>query len=227
MKKITLLCSVVWLLGARDIYDINGSLATTSAEALTIGEGCVVVHNLDNNIEIIISKAYIDNIKGDTALIKFLPFDDFSQNAIPNFKITPTKKDKLECGLFKDRLLVIAPDLSSYQLFKDATTIHPDIFMAHISAKKIASPQKADFVKFCEDYSVGRVVFVIEDIAYYIDAISFKVIKKDKLSIKYKANMLPFYSRIKDIEKPFFSWFGYKQVENYNEYYKKLLEIRD
>lgn len=202
---------------------------TVESSFLRTGMSGIVIHRFDENRSTIVAKAVVDALKGNTALIKYEIFDDLAQDALPRLTRKPTLGDTVIFESFSDRVTVIAPNQNSYQKVTLADTtktyIHPDHFAYYLSTQRHPQPTRDDLTNYCKTLSIGRLIFAFEKESVEVDCGTLKPLKTTALQ-QTDTNMTdPFYNRIEEIEKPFFSWFRSYKIGNFDPYYKKILGL--
>ncbi len=193
-----------------------------------VGSSGVVIREFDDEHESIIAKAIVEEKNEKEMKIRFKPFDMLKQDALPTPKIKPRKGDKVILNYLYDRAFVIVPNEESYlevlSQFPAISWIHPDILAAFLSKEYNPQPSKEDFQKVCNKNASMLLFFAIGDKGYFVDCNTFKIIKETPFDKKDSKEMVPFYSRIGEIESNIFDLTKGK-IENYETYYKKLLGI--
>ncbi len=209
------------------ILSINGNVATLkNSPNVQIGSSGVVVHSYSKQHSTIVAKAIVIDKDSNYIKIKFKKFDDLKQDVLPVPMILPTTGDTVILNYLYNHALAITPN---YKTYKEVTTkhndinwLHPDLFAAKLFADNNPSPNKEDFQNMCKDYSFSLLYFAINGHGYFVDCNSFKVIKQENLQTNDSKIIVPFYSRIKDIEASWLS-FGKSKITNYANYYQMLL----
>ena len=125
-----------------------------------------------------------------------------------------------------DRILLIAPTEASYDLVttsqKNKTFINADLFAVSISKEGHPSPLKEDFQRFCTDYDVGIIEFVVGQKVFRVDAYAFKVLEKIDVNFPQTKAQVPFYSRVEKIHADMWGE-GSDEIKHYESYYLSLL----
>jgi hypothetical protein len=146
-------------------------------------------------------------------IVKFYPYENLKNDAFALPLVMPKVGDKIILGKDYDRILIIAPNQETYikvkNMYKRFDVISSDVFAPFINDL----PTKEDFRKFCDDFNIGRIIFVLDKI-YEVDSFSFyKIYEKDfKTNAKYKKAFFTSY--------PSFDVTG----ENIEKYYKSLIK---
>lgn len=209
-----------------EILSISKNKAVIKNINAPIGSSGIVVHYFDKEHSTIVAGAELVAPNK----IKFRVFEALKQDALPVPNIKPKIGDEVILNYLYDRGVIIAPNFKTYQEIankhSDIEWLHPDLLAAELSIAKNPAPEKEDFKKFCEDYSVGLLYFAIKEKGYFVDCYTFKKLKSENIKTFNKSVHLPFYSRIKEIETNWFNFYQNQEVTNYNDYYKNLLELK-
>ncbi len=210
-----------------EIISIEGSIATIkNSPNVKIGSSGVVIHNYSNKHSTIVAKAIAIDKDSNYIKIKFLKFSDLQQDVLPVPVILPSVGDTVILNYLYNHALAITPNFKTYKeviaKHKDINWLHPDLFAAKLFTDSNPSPNREDFQNICKDYSFALLYFAIDHNGYFVDCNSFKILNHENLDTKEDKFILPFYSRIKDIDTSLFN-FGKSKIENYNNYYKMLL----
>ncbi|HDX6329702.1 plasminogen-binding N-terminal domain-containing protein [Campylobacter fetus] len=236
MKKIAimllLLCSFVF--GAEFNMKTNYSLLLnvhdgigeiTDNPDIVVNSSGVVMHKFKDGSKSIIARAVVTEKKDGFAKVRFEVFDSLKQQALPIPKILPSAGDEIVLNFLYDRSLIVVPNKEIYKEitdnFKNITFIHPDIVGAYLNYEYKPNPSRDDFRKMCAQSAAGLIFVALDNEAVFADCGSFAVLKKFKSgSVDYY--QLPFYTRVKGIDTIFWKLDGAK-INNYDEYYKRLL----
>ena len=209
------------------ILSIDGNIATVkNSPEIKIGSSGVVIHSYSKKHSTIVAKVIVVDKNSDYIKVRFRKFSDLKQDVLPVPMILPTTGDTVILNYLYNHALAITPN---YKTYKEVTTkhndinwLHPDLFSAKLFADSNPSPNKDDFQNMCKDYSFNLLYFAVNQEGYFVDCNSFKVLKQESLNTKENKTVVPFYSRIKDIDASWLS-FGKSKITNYNNYYKMLL----
>ena len=144
--------------------------------------------------------------------------------------------EELDQLAFNDRAFLIAPTQEIYEkinaAYPDVTWLHPDLFAAYLMDIGHTAPVKGDFRQICLQYATGVVYLVNLNEGQVLDCQTFSVLKKDYITGRapIQERVLPFYSRIGDVNS---NWFSYiindVKTQDYYLYFDALLkgEIKD
>ena len=204
------------------------SAVIASNPYVPVGSSGVIIRKFDDNHETIIAKAVVESKNEQEIKIKFKVFDMLKQDALPSPKIFPKKGDIVILNYLYDRAFAIVPNEESYlevlSSFQNISWIHPDILAAFLSKEYNPQPSKEDFQTVCNKNASMLLFFAIGDKGYFVDCNTFQVLKETPFDKKEGKETLPFYSRIGEIESNIFN-FSKSNIDNYENYYKKLLGI--
>ena len=215
MKKLLLLFIAIYLFGFNS-DKISTTILTTSKYHAIIdtkvpaGMTGYVMHN-----DMMIAKA-VSLGKGN---VKYLPLVKLKNEALATPKIMPKKDDTIIFGLYNNRGLILAPNQDTYiktvSKYPNINFINSDIFANYFTTK----PDIDDFHKFCRDFNVGFVDFIL-DKEYIVDCESFVVLEKKPIQkvIPYKH---PFFTNYEKFTNSLFSIVP----SNWIEYYKSFFKI--
>ncbi len=198
----------------------------------SVGSSGIILRDFDGTHKTIIAVVEVVEKKGASAILKYKKFSALNQDALPQYSITPKKGDEVILNYLYNRALIIAPNEESFNYIKKThnkfSWIHPDIFASTLARDYSPAPKKDDFKKECTEDSFALLFFIVEDSGYFVDCNSFKILHKVELpkDLKNTKQMTPFYHRLKEIKGRVFGLMGGKGIQNYNNYYKKLLGIK-
>ena len=181
------------------------NIATVN-KVITKGMTGYVIHN-----KMMIAKA----VSMGEQNITLMPLYSLKNSALASPKISPALGDKVIFGLYNSRGLIIAPNQTIYlktqQQNPNINFLSSDIFANYFDSK----PTKKDFQKFCIDFNVGLIYFIL-DKQYVVDCNSFSVLETSNANTaKYTK---PFFANYKEFHKSLFS----SVPKNWIQYYKSL-----
>lgn len=209
------------------IFAVTEEFAKISLGNLQAGQSGVIINQADQN-KIIISQAYVESSNNTSSTLKIIQKDILPQDAIPTSKLKPSNGDTFILNhLYSSSLLIVANKETKdtvLEIYKEQNFLNEDFFAAYLKLEEEPTPEQKNFQDFSNKNQIGTIFFAIENRLFIVDALSFKVIAShaiDANSIKIK---VPFLSKIETIERGFWD-FGDDEIENYNEYYLKLLGI--
>lgn len=223
MQRLIIFLLFGSFLFANEIVSINQNGAKIHTTSYPIGTSGIVIHHYDKKHASIVARAIVTGV--DT--IRFEVFDALAQDALPRPKTLPQKGDEVILGYLYDRALIIAPNLATYQAIAnkiEEETLHPDLFATELSKAKHPVPSREDFKNFCNKYALAKIYIAFKDGSAIVDCYSFQQIGSLQVGSLGENIKLPFYSRLKEIESSIFDFFGKKEIQNYDAYYKSLME---
>jgi hypothetical protein len=194
-----------------------------------VGSSGVVIHSFDQSHKTIVATVEVVEKKDAKALLKYKNFTALKQNALPDYKITPTEGDTVILNYLYDRAMAIVPNAETLQSvtnrFSSIDWVHPDIFGSKLAIDYTPIPSKKEFQEECSQNSFSLLFFAIEDKGYFVDCNTFKVLSSaDITNQETKPTIKPFYTRVyKEIKNRVF---GTGNIGDYATYYKTLLGLK-
>jgi dihydroxyacetone kinase-like predicted kinase len=211
------------------IEKVRDDQATINIGQLQIGQSGVVIHKFKNNKSIILTNASVVSSNNNQSVIRFLSNKILEQNSISNTNIVATNGDEFILNHMYSVSLLIVPNYESYtsvmKKYKN-NFIDSELFASFLKINNNPTPSKDDIMKFTLQNNIATIYFVIQNKLYIIDALTFKIIQTKKLDIKNTKTQVPFYTKIDKFEKSFFDFIGNSEIENYNNYYKILIGVK-
>lgn len=209
------------------IFNVTQETAKISIGNLTIGQSGVIINQAERN-KIIISQAYVENSNKTSSTLKIIQNDILPQDAIPTSKLKPSNGDIFILNHLYSSSLLIVPNKEAkefiFDIYKEQNFLNEDFFAAYLKLEEEPIPKQEDFQNFSHKNQIGTLFFAIENKLYIVDALSFKVIATHLIMEQSDKIKVPFLSKIETIEKGFWD-FGDNEIEDYNQYYLKLLGI--
>lgn len=214
------------------ITNLNSNKSTIDVGNLTVGQTGIVVHLYDNDKRSIVANAKVISSNANSSVVEFFSFDDLKQDALPKTNRGVSVNDVLVLNYMYNSSLLIAPNFDAFQAvrneFKDNNFIHSDIFAAKLKYKNRPYPTKEDIQQFAIDQNLGTIFFILDGKIYVVDTKTFAILDSYKFSYEQKEQQIPFYTRVEDIESPFYQMtfiFGNDKL-TYNDYYKQILGLK-
>jgi len=246
MKKIFLLLLISLQLIAGMIksplltYDEESAVATIKVKTVDLGMSGFIVHKIATNHSSILKSIVVIGFdkESETATLKLSEYVGLRNNALPtgNWKVKVGDTAILAFGY--TRALLIAPTEEIYYRISKSVKIqwlHPDIFATILSFQGHPTPLKEDFDIMSNASSVGLIFVYLENRVYTLDAKSFAILSISDAPLPQKDVVLPFYTRVHNIDA---AWWGegsdpleeyaphyYKLLVEYNRHNRKLYEI--
>lgn len=225
------------------MYDVSEDGAKISRGNLKVGQSGIVIHRYPNTLQSILANGVVVDSNNEYTTLKFEPFEDLKQNAIPTTKVKPAEKDIFALNYLYGNSILIAPNAESYRTvsskFKDFNFIQLDIFAYYLKNHSEPLPSKEIIQEFARMQNLGTLFFNIENYVYIVDSRTFTILDKVFMFDSNTEENLPFYTRVEEIEDNFWDIdldslkkiidpFGEKEKEKastYSAYYKSVLGI--
>ncbi|MDX9813812.1 MAG: plasminogen-binding N-terminal domain-containing protein [Sulfurimonas sp.] len=233
MKSLILLSVFVFSLYANIIkapitsVDLKTKTATIEVSDLKKGMFGYLVHKLENGNTIILNTATILSYDPKTkqSKVSIDEFDMFNSDSLPTSDWSIVEGDEAIFAFGYDKALLIAPTEDIYYRISEAanvTWVHPDIFATILSRNGHPTPLRSDFAQFADETLTGIVFLYLNSRVYTLDAKTFKILAISEAKISQGKAMLPFYSRVEEIEA---AWWGEgsSRLSKYEPYYYELL----
>ena len=208
-------------------YDEESSTATIKVKSIDLGMSGFVVHNIAPNHNAILKNVVVVGFdkESEIATLKLSDYDGLRNNALPTGKWKLSVGDIAVLAFGYTRALLIAPSEEIYYRISKSVKIqwlHPDIFATILSFQGHPTPLKEDFDLMSNASSVGLVFIYLEGKVYTIDSKSFAILSISEAPLPQDKVVLPFYTRVENIEE---AWWGEgsNPLEEYEPHYYKLL----
>ena len=206
--------------------DHEKNIATIKVDRIDVGMTGFVIHKLDKDHSSIVKNAVVESFNDGVAVLKLSDFTDLKNTALPSGKWDVEVGDGVIMAFGYLRALLIAPNSEIYnKITKSAQNLqwlHPDIFASILSINGHPTPLKEDFDHMTSSSYVGLVFMFLDKKLYTLDAKSFKILNTSDVALEQRSEMLPFYSRVEEIDA---NWFGEgsDELEDYEPHYYELL----
>ncbi len=197
------------------LSNITDSTALINIGNLKVGQSGIIQHRYENGNSIIVTNAYVESSNNNSSVIKFIPFFDLKQNAIPTSNRKVSSEDRFILNYMYDQSLLITPNIESFRQvrakFVENNFMHSDIFGAYLKSEYQPLPSKKIIQEFARSQNLGTIFIVIKSDVYTIDTRTFTILNKQKISNISSKSQMPFYTRIENIEANLFTngWFGW------------------
>lgn len=197
------------------LSNVSVDSATINIGNLKIGQSGVIEHLYEDGHSIIVSSAYVKSSNASTSEIKFLPFLDLKQNAIPTTNRKAQNGDRFILNYMYDQSLLIAPNIETFKYvrenFETHNFIHSDIFGAYLKSEYQPNPSQKLIQDYAMSQNLGTIFFVVKSDLYIVDSRTFTILGKKRITNVTKKSQMPFYTRIENIESNLFTngWFGW------------------
>jgi hypothetical protein len=238
---IFLSLTITFLLGAYDkpLFEEYETTLTTvdktraiidDSASIVVGSSGIVLHTFENQESMIIARAAVISKDGKKAVLELIPFDALTQSNFPQISIEPQVGHTVILNYLYGRSLIVTPNYESFKkitdFFIDIEWIHPDITAAFLAKRYIPNPDRKRFREMCSINMTGLIAFNMNNMGYFVDCISFKVVKAFKMPLESDKTILPFYSRISEHIGTYPISLGTREITDYNEYYRHLLGVK-
>ncbi len=214
------------------ITNLNSNKSTIDIGNLIVGQTGIVVHIFDNDKKLIVSNAKVISSNSNSSVVEFFKFEDLKQNAVPTSKREVVNNDMLILNYMYNSSLLITPTLDAFQTVRDNfklnNFIHSDIFAAKLKYNNKPYPAKEDIQQFAIEQNLGTIFFVLDGKIFVVDSKTFQILDSYRFSFDQKEQQIPFYTRVEDIESPFYQVafiFGNERL-GFNDYYKEILGLK-
>ena len=191
------------------LSNITDTTASINIGNLKIGQSGIIQHRYKDGNSIIVSSAYVQSSNENSSIVKFIPFLDLKQNAIPTTNRKVSSEDRFILNYMYDQSLLITPNIDSFRYVRGKFTqnnfVHSDIFGAYLKSEYKPLPSKKTIQEFAMSQNLGTIFIVIKTNLYTIDTRTFTILNKQKVSNVSKRTQMPFYTRIENIESNLFT----------------------
>ena len=213
------------------ILDINATIAKIKVQKVNVGMSGFIFHKVAQNHGSILKNAIVTHYDSSTqiATLRLSKYDGLTNTALPSGKWRVQKGDLCILEFGYSRALLIAPTEDIYYKISKNTKIewvHPDIFATLLSLNLHPTPLLEDFNKIRKQIHIGLVFIYLNNTIYTVDSNTFAILKMSKTSLiqEEKELVLPFYTRVPEIETSWLAWGdGTNELEEYEPHYYSLL----
>ena len=198
------------------INNVIDDMATINVGNLKIGQSGIVNHTYNDGKKLIVASAFVIESNKNRSKIKFLPFLDLQQNALPTSNRKASNGDEFILNYLYNFSLLITPNNDSFRLvrnkFKESTFLHSDLFGSFLKYIHKPLPTKEMIQDFALSQNMGTIFMVIESNVYILDSRTFAILDKKILSPFSTTAQMPFYTRVEKIEtnlltQDYFRWY--------------------
>lgn len=202
--------------------------ATISIDRIDVGMSGFIVHNLDSSHSSILKNITVTGYDKDTkiATLKMDEYDVLYSSALPQGQWKVEAGDIAVLAFGYTRAILIAPNEDIYfkitKKIDQVQWIHPDIFATTLSLAGHPTPLKSDFYNMSDSISLGLLFIYLEKKVFTVDSKSFTILNISDAPFVQESEMLPFYSRVEEIDA---SWWGEgsNRMKTYEPHYYELL----
>lgn len=213
----------------RPILTINSDAteATIAIDKIDVGMSGFVVKEIAKDHSVILNNATVKEFDASKkiATITLGEFTPLKNDALPQGKWRAEANDTVSLAANYSRGVLIAPTEEIYHKITTHTKlqwIHPDLFATVLSFNGHPTPMREDFRKFSEVLSAGLALIYLDGKVFTIDIKSFKILSISDAKLEQKTPVLPFYTRVQNINA---NWFGEgsSRLDEYEPHYYELL----
>jgi len=233
MKKLLLLVTLTLQLLANTIqvplfsFNEKSNTATIKVKNVDVGVSGFIVHNITSEHTSILKNVVVASFDKEKhiATLKVSDFTGLRNNALPTGKWNVEVGDNVILAFGYSRALLIAPSEEIYYRISKSVNIqwlHPDIFATILSFNGHPTPLKEDFSAMSIATSVGLLFVYLDKKVFTVDVKSFKILTISDAPLVQDSVVLPFYTRVEEIDA---AWWGEgsDELEEYEPYYYELL----
>ncbi len=207
--------------------DAEKNIATIKVKNIDVGISGFIVHNITSKHSSILKNVVVTNFdkENQIATLKVSDFTGLRNNALPSGKWSVEVGDNVILAFGYSRALLIAPSEEIYYRISKSVKIqwlHPDIFATILSFRGHPTPLKEDFNAMSIATSIGLVFLYLDKRVYTIDVKSFKILAVSDAPLVQDSVVLPFYTRVPEIDA---NWWGEgsDELKEYEPHYYELL----
>ncbi len=200
---------------------------TIEIDKIDVGMSGWVIHKINDNHKTIIKNVEVTKFDKDTkvATLKLSDYTAFGNDTLPNVNFKVKIGDNVVLTFGYSRGLLIAPSEDIYYRITKKSQVqwvHPDIFATTLSFSGHPTPLREDFTRVSDSNSIGLIYIFLDNTIYTLDSKSFKILAATTVSLVQEEVVLPFYTRIKEIDS---NWWGEgsSELEDYEPHYYKLI----
>ncbi|MGB7403907.1 MAG: plasminogen-binding N-terminal domain-containing protein [Arcobacter sp.] len=206
------------------LYDVTSEHAKINIGNLKVGQSGVIQHTYKDGNALIISSAYVESSNSNYSIVKFIPFLDLKQNAIPTSNRVVANDDTFILNFMYDQSLLIAPNIDAFRAtrknFTENNFVHSDIFGAHLKSEYRPLPTQKMIQEFALSQNMGTIFIVIKSNLYILDSRTFTLLNKQMIPNISSKTQMPFYTRIEKIESNIFtsdiwSWLDFSAITKF------------
>jgi len=213
------------------LTNTNTKQATIGIGNLQIGQSGIIINNDVKEKTVIICYGIVTSTDENSSNITFTFQDILVQDAIPKTNLLPKNGDNFVLNHLYKNSMIIAPNFQAFnsvkKLYSNVNFLDSDFFAAYLKMNNNPTPTKEDITKFAHQNDFGRIFIITGNVINTVDALSFKILETTPFTLDDNTTNSPFYANIDGIKTSTFDFFGADNIGDYNQYYKKLLGIKD
>lgn len=208
--------------------DNEKNIVTIEIQKIEVGMSGYIVRQFTHSSSSILKNVVVESFDKNTkiATLKMSEFNDLKNSALPLGLWKVKVGDTVVLAFAYSRAVFIAPNADIYHFITRDTPsiqwVHPDIFATILSSNGHPTPLKEDFDEMRVSATIGLYFFYLQNKLFTVDARSFKILNIADINIEQKDTMLPFYSRVDEIDS---AWWGEgsDELQEYEPHYYELL----
>jgi len=208
--------------------DLKNDIATIKIARIDVGMSGFIVHSISPEHSCILKNIVVESFDAQTqiATLKMSEYNSLAHSALPSGRWQVGVGDMAVLAFGYTRGFLVAPSEEIYHRVTTATKhlqwIHPDLFATILSFNGHPTPLKEDFMNLSTLSSVGLIFFYLDQRLFTVDSKSFKILNISPAPLTQDNVILPFYSRVEEIEA---DWWGEgsDELEDYETHYYALL----
>ena len=204
------------------VKNVTQNSAKIDIGNLQVGQSGIIQHRYKDGNTIIVSSAYVESSNANSSTIKFIPFLDLKQNALPTTKRKVSENDVFILNYMYNQSLVITPNINSFRYvrgkFPSHNFMHSDVFAAHLKSNYRPLPSQKIIQDFAISESLGTIFLVIKNDLYIIDTRTFTILNKQKIANVSSESQMPFYTRVENIESSILT-------QDYMDYFNSIKDF--
>ncbi len=211
------------------ISNVSKNQATINIGNLIVGQSGIILHPYSNKNTVILATAIVKKTSNNSSTLVLSNNTLLAQDALPTTSLKARNGDIFILNHLYNSSLLIVPNYETSQSIKNIYSgqnfVNPDLFAAFLKISNKPVPKQKDFQEFCKSQDIGTIYIAVENNFYIIDVNSFKILKKTRLRISDTTTQTPFFTKVEDIKKSFWSFWNSdaKKIEDYNSFYLALI----
>lgn len=209
------------------IFDVTQNTANINIPNLSLGQSGVVVTNIEDN-SIILAQAIVTQSSAENSVIEFIDKKVLLQDAIPTTTLKPKNGDEFILNHLYNTSLLIVPNEKAKQsvkkLYSEQNFLNEDFFASYLKLINTPIPSKKTFLNFSQKQQIGTLFIVVQNNLFIVDSLSFKILDTVLIENDDATTNVPFLTKVNEIKTGLWS-FDKKNIENYDLYYLRLLEV--
>lgn len=185
-----------------------------------------VVHHFTPEHSTIVGNAVVSAYENGEVVLNLSEYTGLRHNALPKGEWYPAPGDEVVLAFAYSRGILLAPTREIYSSITRQIAgidwMHPDTFATFLSYRGHPTPLKEDISDYCTVATTGLIYLYLSDTLFTLDCQSFTLLQITPADLGYSDPVLPFYSRVEEIDA---NWFGEGsgRLESYEPHYFELM----